>query len=407
MTGEEKRFLEALGAALKNRKVTWGGEVTREELVAVFDLAERHRVLPLIYQTVHACDAARAAGDLMPRYRAATMHSVMLQTQKTAEFLPVLAELREAGVQPLVVKGIICRRLYPYPDQRFSSDEDVWILPENFPVGHEILERCGMTTKDPDSTDYELPYFSRSGAMYLEIHRSLFSPESPVFGSMNRFFDEASGRAIVVEGVPTLCHTDHLLYLICHAFKHFVHSGFGLRQVCDLILFANAYGREVDWLYILDCCRRFRGERFAAALFAIGEAYLGFEAEQAGYPEQWRSISVEIMPMLRDLLCAGVYGSADMSRQHSSTITLNAVADQTRGKRPGGLLRTVFPSAKALSGSYPYLKDTPMLLPIAWAQRLVKYGKESGTPDNRATESIRLGRERLELLRQYGILDKL
>ncbi len=407
MTREEILFLEALRSALQDEKLDWGGDVTLETLSEVLLLAERHRVLPLIYQTIHATPAAQAAGTaVMSRYRTATMHSVMLQTQKTAEFLPVLQELRAAGAQPLVVKGIICRRLYPRPDQRFSSDEDVWITMENFSRGHEALERCGLTTKDPESTAYELPYFSRNGALYLEIHRNLFAPESAAFGSMNRFFDDAPSRAIEVDGVPTLCHTDHMLYLICHAFKHFVHSGFGIRQVCDMVLFANAWGREIDWEYVLEGCRGFRGERFAAALFAIGQRYLGFDPEKAAYPAVWREITADPEPMLQDLLCAGVYGSADRSRQHSSTITLNAVEARNQGKRPAGLMKSLFPSARALEARYPYLKEKPMLLPIAWAQRLAKYGRESGSPDNRASESIRLGRERVALLQQYGILDE-
>ena len=41
--------------------------------------------------------------------------------------------------------------------------------------------------------------------------------------------------------------TDHLLYLILHALKHFLYSGFGIRQVCDIALFSERYRDEIDW----------------------------------------------------------------------------------------------------------------------------------------------------------------
>lgn len=407
MNREKKLFLEALRAALEDKTVAWGAEVTQGELDGVMLLAERHKVLPMIYQSVRASEAvAKADPAWIARYRSATMHAVILQTRKAAELMPVLEQLQTAGVKPLVVKGIICRRLYPHPDQRFSSDEDIWVEEAQFEDCHRVLEGCGLATKDPESKDYELPYFSRAGSLYLEMHKSLFPPESEAFGSLNRFFNGAHDRAIVIDGVPTLDHTDHMLYLICHAYKHFIHSGFGLRQISDMMLFAENWGDGIDWRYVLDCSRQIRAERFAATLFRIGEVYLGFSAEKANYPGYWQELAGEPEALLEDLLSAGIYGSADLSRQHSSTITLNAVADSHRGKRGGSILKTVFPPAKALENQYPYLKKNAALLPVAWAQRLIKYGRESGTADNRATESIRVGRERVALLRQYGILDE-
>ena len=407
MNRENLLFLEAFKAALEDQIVPWGAEVTPQTLVGVMNLAERHKVLPMIYQSVRGCEAAALADpQWMARYRSATMHAVMLQTRKAAELMPVLEALQNAGVKPLVVKGIVCRRLYPHPDQRFSTDEDIWVPEAQFADCHRALESCGLATKDPESEEYELPYFSREGSLYLEIHKSLFPPENEAFGSLNRFFYDAPNRAIVIDGVPTMGYTAHMLYLICHAYKQFIHRGFGLRQVADMMLFVEKWGERIDWEYVLDCTKQIRAERFAATLFRIGEEYLGFSPEKAHYPADWQALAGEPEKMREDLLGAGISGSADMSRQHSSTITLNAVADSHRGKRGGSILKTVFPPAKALEGNYPYLKKSAALLPIAWAQRLIKYGRESGTADNRATESVRVGRERVALLRQYGILDE-
>ena len=183
---------------------------------------------------------------------------------------------------------------------------------------------------------YEVPYRKQGSPLHIELHKSLFPPESEAYGHLNDYFKNALDRAVAIEIqgniVYTLDYTDNIFYLICHAFKHFLHSGFGIRQVCDMVLFANEYGKEIDWLRILKQCREIRAEKFAVAIFEIGRNYLTFDMEKACYPTEWKSMNVDESMMLEDLLESGVYGDATMSRKHSSNITLQAVSAQNHAK---------------------------------------------------------------------------
>ena len=79
-------------------------------------------------------------------------------------------------------------------------------------------------------------------------------------------------------------------------------------------------------------------------------------------------------------------------------------ASQTGEK--SNVLRTVFPKREYLERRYPYLKKRPYLLPVAWAQRLVHYAGEKKTgADSSASGSIKLAKERIELMKLYGIMD--
>ena len=348
-------------------------------------LAQSHKVLPLIYE---------AAPD--PALRSAVLRQIMEQTIKTSEFLNLYRQLCSVGLRPLVVKGIAVRSLYPKPDLRPSADEDLWILPENFDACHRAMLAWDMTA--PADTDaYEIPYRKPESPLYIELHKHLFPPQSEAYGDLNRFFSGSFDRAeeISVDGtaVYTLCPTDHLFYLICHAFKHFLHSGFGIRQVCDIAIFAERKAQEIDWPQITENCKAIRADRFAAAIFMIGEKHLGISA-----PETFRFPDVDEEPLLNDLLDSGVYGSSTADRQHSSTVTLHAVS----GKKRGRLSASLFPSAKQLEGRYPYLKKHPWLLPAAWCSRIFSYSREKSSP----TQALQIGQRRVELLRQYGIIDK-
>lgn len=413
MNGTIDIFMEVLRAALKREQPVLEA-VTAQQWGEVFALARIHKVLPLIYETVYALPALAGEQALLAAMKREVRRQVITQAVKTGEFLQLNDRLQQAGVQPLVVKGIVCRSLYPRPDHRPSGDEDVLIPPEQFETCHQVLMDFGMATAEPmeilQETD-EVPYRKEGSPLYIELHKHLFPPQSDAYGDMNRFFEHVDQRAVTLQfqehRILTLDYTDHLFYLICHALKHFLHSGFGIRQVCDIILYANAWGSRVDWLRILENCRAIRAEKFAAAIFRIGSEHLVFDPEKAAWPEAWRAIEVDEMPMLLDLLAGGLYGDSTMSRKHSSNITLDAMAAQKVGKRAkSGLVSSAFPPAKKLEGRYPYLKKHRYLLPVAWITRILTYAKETqSSKDNNASDALKIGGERVTLMRTYGILE--
>lgn len=407
-------FLEALGASVKDETVGWEAGVSAQEWETLWQLAQTHNVLPMVFEATYAAPAARSADpQMIAQYRRRTVQSVMLQTMKTSEFLALLQHLEAAGMTPSVVKGIVCRSLYPKPDYRMSGDEDVLIPEEQFERCHQAMCAFGMQPVKPDvdlKAEYEIAYGKPGSALYIELHKKLFPPESDAYGELNGFFEGAHERTTHVEidgaSVRTLDVTDHFLYLIFHSFKHFLHSGFGIRQVCDIVLFANRYGQEIDWGYVLNSCRAAHAELFAAALLKIGERYLTFDPDKAGYPGEWRALDVDEEDMLNDLLDAGVFGDASMSRKHSSMITLDAVSAQKKGKKGrGSLLKTILPPVKDMIPRYPVLKKKPWLLPVTWADRLIRYGRETARSENNdAAQSIRIGSERVQLLKKYGVI---
>lgn len=405
-----KTFLAILKAAIGGEKPVLDRELPPEEWQALFHLAAIHKVTPLLYEAAYPLVKEQTLPASMKRQ---VMQQVIMQTMRTAEFLELNNRLQAAGIRTLVVKGIICRSLYPQPDHRPSSDEDVLILPEQFEACHRVLTDYGMqTTELPEnlSAAYEVPYRKEGSPLYIELHKHLFPPESGAYAELNNFFEGIFDRAVTmkIQGstVCTLSCTDHLLYLICHAFKHFLHSGFGIRQVCDIVLYANAYGAQLDWLQILEHCKAIHAEQFAAALFQIGHRYLVFDPDKACYPDAWRKIRVDELPMLEDLLSGGLYGDASMSRKHSSNITLDAVVAQKQGKKAkSAIVTSVFPAAAKLEGRYPYLKKHPYLVPVAWCCRLWDYALETHrSRGNNASDALKIGNDRVALLKEYGIL---
>lgn len=409
-------FMEAMKAALENRTIQWEEKVTAEEWSSFFRLASVQNVIPVVYQSVYDSPAFQETGAIFaPALKRQVFQSVFQQVQKTQEFINLYGKLKEQGLEPIVVKGIICRNLYPNPDNRISGDEDLYIPAGEYDRYKQALAEADMELAEWDieneQLSHEVSYNHKGGALRIELHKDLFDGELSAYKGMNEVFADSFQNSILmdVDGlqIRSLNYSDHMLFLIFHAFKHFVSSGFGVRQVCDIVMFANRYGAQIDWNSVQKKCKTIHADIFAAAVFDIGRKYLGFDWEMAKYAQCWRVIEVDSDNMLKDLLEAGIFGDSDMNRKHSSNITLSAVSAQAEGKKAGNsLLKTLFPSAEVLQKRYPWLKDRHFLLPFAWIDRILKYRKETKQGQNNdASGAVSIGNRRLELLKEYKILD--
>lgn len=401
-TNAERLLLEALRAAVRGAQVDWQ-TVSDEDWGALLELATAHKVLPLAVQAAYACPAA-AQWDGFAQVKRLSRMQVAGQTLRTAEFRVLWGFLEQKGLRLLVVKGALCRAQYPNGALRQSADEDLYIRPEDFARCCAALREFGMVCpRDAqEETDFEIGWRKAGSPLYIELHRSLFEPGSDALGAFPSLFDGALERAepYKADGMTlrSLPPQEHLLYLLLHAYKHFIYSGFGIRQICDVGLWARNYAARIDFVRLREQLERVYAAKFAAAVLAIAENELGIPI-----PGRWEK-DIDYEPMLDDVLRAGIYGSADRSRQHSASLTLRAVGARRTGGR-GGLWRSVFPRAADLQRAYPALRAHPALLPYYWCKRLAAYRRETKeTEDDSAAESMRLARERKKLLRRYGIL---
>lgn len=398
LTTIETQFLHIAKAAIS------GGDLPAEKVdwPAIFTLANQQKLLPILFETVRKMPAAEENAAVFAVTKQQVIGQVLNQTVRSAEFADLYRKLRKAGLRPIVVKGQLCSRLYPLKDHRISADDDLYISDAEFMACHKQLLANGLTTDTPVdelATADEVSYTKGGSPLYIELHRHLFDSSEDAHDELNHFF--ADLNPVEIDGFLAMPPHEHLLYLILHAYKHFVRSGIGLRQFCDIGLWAWEYHDEIDWQRLHDQCARVHAATFAAAAFRIARDYLGIEFD---LPAPW-SDAVDAEPLLHDSLCGGVYGSNDLTRLHSSTVTLNAVKASRTGEK-SNVLRTVFPKREYLERRYPYLKKRPYLLPVAWAQRLAHYAseKQSGA-DSSASGSIKLAKERIELMKQYGIMD--
>lgn len=424
MTKAEVKFLAAYRYALSGGQSTgnnsniiddFDSDMTISEFHQVMTLADSHHIYPMIFESLYF--GTRMIGERSIKYKHALIKAEKLacgQAIMSAEFLKLYQFLSKKGLDPIVMKGIICRDLYLKPELRPSTDEDLLIPEAEFSKYHNAFIEYGLRPAMPQldfAQEHEIPY--RNSQVYIELHKKPFPPESKAYGDLNRFFMDVWEHKTTVEiyGVPitTMDNTYHLFFLLCHAYKHFMNCGIGIRIVSDIVLYSMKYIDQIEWDKIAKQCRDIKAYDFIAALYKIGEKYLFPET----FPEMlvyvWNTADVNEKALLKDILTGGLYGTSSEDRLHSSNLTLYAVQNEKTGRQSSTLLMTVFPSYNKMKKRYSWLRKYPMLLPAAWLHRIASYSSNNvlrAREGHKAIKAMRIGNDRVALMRQYRILEE-
>ena len=399
-----KLFLSILKDAVRNRPYTSDDVLEQKEWGSVFRLAMIHDVIPLFINAVYTCDALSLYASLRDSIAKQAKKIAVNQASRTADFILLYEQMQSAGLSPIVMKGILCRNLYEAPELRPSVDEDLLIRSDEIVQYHEFLIHHGfhLVVEDIElEKSYEISYKNDENNLYLEVHRSMFPNKESAYSNLNALFEPMQKpitETIYDTEIRTLEYTDHLLYMICHAYKHMLYGGIGIRQICDMGLFAEKYSERIDWERLITGCKENNLYIFASAIFNTCRDYLGIDISACSFDD-----NVDPDPLLEDILSGGTYGTANENRAHSATMTLRAVSAERNGVHNNGLMRSLFPHISYMRQKYPYLKQHEWLLPAAWGQRIFDYAVHRNKNTN-PVKSIEIGKKRIELLKTYGLL---
>ena len=389
----EHAVLTAFSAYLMQTPMTQAVE-DPQEFVRV---SVRHKILPMTAQVLLQSGQPLPA-ETQEAVRTEALGQVVVQTRKTEQFLRACRALQAAGVTPLCVKGIVCRALYPDFDLRISADEDLLVQPSAFSACTKVLESLGFTAVGTPK-DGEVGYFHAESGCRIELHRSMFPEDDGVYARFNALLGDlfAAPMPLCIGRTTLFCPApqQHLLYLVLHAYKHFLISGVGIRQIADIALFARAC--PVDWRALFAACETVRLTGFLNAVLVIGGQYFGLPLSEIDAPQF--CAETDAAALLQDVMQGGIYGSKNKDHLHSGALTFQQYAATLAGKRPTRLA-ALFPPRERMRRRYPYLNKHGWLLPVAYLSRLLRYA----VSDHDSSRALDTADRRAALLRQYGMI---
>ena len=175
-----------------------------------------------------------------------------------------MAQLFQANtIKTYVLKGEVVAECYPKPNHRFSSDMDCFLINDNLNdsnnkwISHEEAWKLGNSLIAEKGYKVETIHYKNSTfylpGLMVENHQFL----TPFRGNkrlkaLEKLFQgwmrEDEGNDMI-EGTglyrpPLMVST---LFLIEHAYSHFLHEGLTWRHVLDWVMFKRKHQSEIDW----------------------------------------------------------------------------------------------------------------------------------------------------------------
>ena len=400
MTATELFFIDVLSSHISGTAPSVPDEIDYASLAS---LSHIHKLTPIVYSTLTKYCKDKIPQDFLAGLRRTAHMQIASRVSKSRAFIKTYEKITEAGIKCAVVKGITLGALYPEPDLRLSSDEDVLTSPEDFGKAADIFLSLGFEEHEKTDGETNVRAFSdKKSGLLVELHNSLFPHTDSFNENMASLFDGALGRTeeMIIDNcrISVLAPTDALLFLILHSFKHFVFCGFGLRQISDFIVFAKANINSANAEYIVSSLEKVRASGFLSALLDISEKRFGVDRSEVGFGNVKRE-NTDTDDLLEDVLSGGAYGNSSPERIHSSLMTMTSAG----GGKKTSALSALFPPYSVMKERYPFVAKHKVLLPAGWAARIFKriFSKEETFS---ASGTIEIGRRRVEMLKKYGVI---
>ena len=113
----EITFLKILSSVIHGDKLS-DLYLSDKELYELLYLAEFHNVYTLVFEQISEMNCVASLPGYS-RYMEKAMTIVAGQVRRTETFIYLYKDLIKEDIHPIVMKGIICRQLYPRKDRPF------------------------------------------------------------------------------------------------------------------------------------------------------------------------------------------------------------------------------------------------------------------------------------------------
>lgn len=367
---------------------------------AVFRLAKNHAVCSLLYDVL----ADRA--DLPEEFKkisASESRKTVLQSYRLL-FLSkaVVGLIREMGVPCIVLKGVCVSKLYPVPELRKSGDVDVLILkPERIDDVCRRLKECGFTVNAEQHSEHHVGMKAPDN-IEVEIHTMLAEPFDSK--SINQYIgdiaaqcaDSVVGDDVMGVSLPRLGDAYQAYSLLLHMLQHFLRAGFGLKLLCDWVVFWNhIYNKETEAVY-LKLVKDSGVKGFSDMVTKVCTRYLGLKYENVQFMfdgEDSEPDGTDVEAFIREVFDAEEFGKADKNRMVA-----------LRGTKISDYVRE-FHHQTCLN--FPRASKVFILLPGLWAATLWRFLKNNRKLRGVSTRSVlKNAKERGKLMKNLKLFEK-
>lgn len=302
-----RQLLALVRAALWNSPADSRDFIGNVDWDAVNEMALRHTVGTLV-----ATGAFSLPEELRPPKKLIQeSYAYMVRNRRTHSLVnsclvEAVAQLRKAGIEPVLLKGQAYARYYSDPTLRQCGDIDLYIGKENYALACNASRQQGWEERQNENIDPHAKHFGcYLHGVRLELHRVAAqfpsSSEGRRFSVWSRYQLSSVTRTMRVadEVVTVPSPMFDTVFVFLHLYTHFIEGGGGLRQLCDWVMLLHAHAHAIDRDELKACLKDF-GLLHAWRMFAtIAVEHLGLpEQEFPFYTTRYRAKSEKLLNLV-------------------------------------------------------------------------------------------------------------
>lgn len=250
MTNAEKQYFALLQSAIWNKPVAIDGAIDWQ---TVMRLAEHHATFTLLCDVASKMPADQQPdAEMLGRMKNQMRANLFFHLRLRQTLLQAVKMLRDNGIESVLLKGFSLAQYYPNPSLRQFGDIDLFVGLEKF---HEA---CAVLRTLPGSYNWGVILDSgrhfniEFGDYSVEIHRVSSEIEDeevePIYMEIERQGLFVHSREVELEGAKLRVPSKEFMvfFTFYHAWHHFLTTGVGWRQLCDLALVLHAYHGQIN-----------------------------------------------------------------------------------------------------------------------------------------------------------------
>ena len=420
---EEQELLRLLKAALAGNsdreKINSSGQTDNINYEKLFAMAQAHQVLPLLYDVLEtaAHEEVGEAPECMVAWRTVWQQAARRTVSQnyhllfTGKFLTGL--LSEADIPVALLKGTATSAYYPVPELRKSGDVDLYLLKEgDLPKARALFLAHGMTVKEEQHSLHHLVMQTAEGIV-VELHTLIAEPFDNA--AMNTYLEKCrelfaahtEEKEIMGVTLPVLTGACHAYELLLHMLQHFLRAGFGLKLLCDWVVFweKGVSGEEQQLYKKLIAESGLKG--FSDVVTATCVEYLGLPEESISFLKSNRKEdTAEVFgkgvrtagdtlqtAFLRDVLDSEEFGKTSEDRMVA-----------VRGSGFGAYTREF---QHQMHLNFPRAGKCFLLWPLLWCMTLVRFLRNNRKIRHTSVRAVlRNAKARSELVKRLSLFEK-
>lgn len=372
MNKTQEQLIKIINSTIHSKRVKFDKDevINWDELL---EEAREHSVTSLIYSSINKSNIINSLEkDRLNLLKEQIFYSNINQVKHIKQTVVILKELRMRNIDAIVLKGLVVRSLYPNPDLRTMSDADIIVHREDLSKLTEVLLSMNyVKTKHEDEHGAHIVFNKLNSC--IEVHWTLLNED--FFKGDKLFEQNLWNNTMKIEIGDTealsLSWEDLAVHLCIHMASHFSHKGFGVRQLCDLVLVVEKKYDEINWFSFNKKIRACKIEKFTAAIFNVCRKLFNMNIPQelsSIYKVDEKTLNL----LIDDIFESGVFGNKNINNMFGRELAFDKGMENgsNRIRVMGRFIRLLFPPISEMNNKYNYAKRYKILAPVAWVHHL-------------------------------------